>query len=537
MQYASNRNPSATHPMRIVSSFTLFAFAVGAFAASSDKTLQPTHRQTDVLKPAHGPQAVTMHTFVLNDAGDIVAAISPQARYNSKPVPGAPRGWIQTYSADKQLKKEIELPFAPQAIALTKDGGFYAAGDGELGRFDAEGKVITRTTVLNLLKLDEAKLRTEVIAEIKKQDVEYADSRKAQIASIERQITRLEELKTNKNSRDEMRLRSLQATVQMLSKGHEISDARINSMVQYRMRTPSIALAGDDLLVTLYVNRGYEVWRTSGTFEKPRQVIGGLRGCCGQMDIITSGDKILTAENTKFQVGFYDLDGTKLTSFGKRHSDDENGFGSCCNPMNVLCCPNGDIVTAESSIGHIKRFNDKGDIQAVIGRARIGGGCKHVALGHDTKRDRYYVQYQDMNHICIMLPNAEAAPLVAELDHKLKEAEDTALKLVGRWVEVSTPNSPPAQPASDDPYEYTPEPRFSAFTFKDDHSLNLELASARNGSKTFRRWYASGVENGQIQFEIEEDDGYVDFATQVKLVDANTLEMKLSTGTKTFQRN
>jgi hypothetical protein len=291
------------------------------------------------------------------------------------------------------------------------------------------------------------------------------------------------------------------------------------------------------VLLTLYVNRGYEVWRTSSTFEKSGRVIDGLRGCCGQMDIITKGDKILTAENTKFQVGFYDLTGAKLTSFGKRHSEDENGFGSCCNPMNVLCCSNGDIITAESSIGHIKRFSDKGDLLAVIGRARIGGGCKHVALGHDEKRDRYYVQYQDMNHICIMLPNAEAAPLVAELDRKLKAAEDAALKLVGRWVEVSTPDSPPSQPVSDDPYEYTPEPRFSGFTFKDDHSLDLDLAVKRSGTQTFRRWYASSIEDGLIQFEIEEDDGYVDFATQVKLVDEHTLTMKLSTGTKTFHRD
>ncbi|MBL9130157.1 MAG: hypothetical protein JNG86_03095, partial [Verrucomicrobiaceae bacterium] len=105
--------------MRIVPTFTLLAFAVGAFAASSDKSLQPTHRQTDVLKPAHGPSPVTMHTFVLDETGNIVAAISPQTRYNGKPVPGAPRGWVQTYGADKKLKKEIELPFAPQAIALT----------------------------------------------------------------------------------------------------------------------------------------------------------------------------------------------------------------------------------------------------------------------------------------------------------------------------------------------------------------------------------------------------------------------------------
>lgn len=523
---------------RIVPSLLLLGLIPAAFAASSSKSLEPTHRQTDVLKPLHGPAAVTMHTFVLNSEGQIVAAISPQARYNSKPVPGAPRGWVQTYDAvSKQLIKEVELPFAPHAIALTKDGGFFAAGEGELGRFDADGKAISRSSVMKLLNLDEARLRTEVIADLKEDNKRSAEFQQQQIASIQKQIDRIKEsLKTNKNTRDEMRLRSLESTVKMLSNQDQISEGRIASMMQYRMRTPSIALAGDDVLVTLYVNRGYEVWRTSASFEKPRQVLTGLRGCCGQMDIITAGDKILTAENTKFQVGFYDLDGKKLDAFGKRHSDDENGFGSCCNPMNVLCCPDGDVVTAESSIGHIKRFDAKGNLQAVIGRARIGGGCKHVALGHDVKRDRYYVQYQDMNHICIMLPNAEAAPLVAELDRKLKAAEDSALKLVGSWKEVQKPGSAAPQPPSDDPYEYTPEPRFTGFTFKADHSLDLDLVAKRNGTSTFRRWYAGGIEDGSIQFEIEEDDGYVDFATQVRLVDDNTLEMKLSSGVKTFQR-
>ena len=526
----------------LFSSVVVLAAGV-AFAASSTKSYEPTHRQVDILKPAHGPTSVTMNTFLLNAAGDIVTAIAPRAVYSSNgsamPAPGTPGGWIQVYSPDKQLKQEIELPFAPAALALTKDSHYLVAGGGQLCKCTLEGKIVAQTDLLTLLNIDEKKLKEEVIEQYKKDQETYASSRNSQIKSIKDQITRLEEKPAaDVTARDKSRLQSLNMMLKSLSTADNLTESRIAQLMQYRMRTPSISAAGDDILVTLSRNRGYEIWRTGPKFDNPRKVIGDMRGCCGQMDMTVAGERILTAENTKFRVGIYDLEGKIISAFGERFKEDNNGFGSCCNPMNVLCCGNGDILTAESSIGHIKRYNEKGELQAVIGRARIGGGCKHVALGIDEKRDRYYVQYQDMNHICIMLPNAEAAHLVVELDARKKAAEDAALKLVGTWKAVNAGGAPQRSSSEFDPYEYVPEPRFDSFTFKADHSLTLKLDSGArtNSDNGFRRWYTSGIEDGHIQFEIEEGDGYVDFVTQITMKSDDEIEMKLSRETKVFKR-
>ncbi|MEZ0275369.1 MAG: hypothetical protein ACAH88_10730, partial [Roseimicrobium sp.] len=449
-------------------------------AAPTGASFDPTHRQADVLKPAHGSVSLTLQTFVLDGEGNIIAAVSPRSA-SSRAVASPssePRGWLQVYSPKKELLREIPLTFAPSALALAPDGHYLIAGEGQLCKCSLEGKIVAETKILTLLNVNEEKLREEVIADHKRDQEQYASSREEQLKAMRDQIARLEtKPAAERTKRDESRIQSMKMMLEsMASVSNELSADRIAQLILHRLRVPSIAPAPDGVIVTLYRNRGYEVWRTGPQFEKPRRVLGDLRGCCGQMDMITAGERIITAENTKFRVGVYDLEGKNLSAFGERYQDGNNGFGSCCNPMNVLCCPNGDLLTAESSIGHIKRFSADGKLLAVIGRARIGGGCKHVALGFDEKRDRYYVQYQDMHHICVMLPNAEAAPLVAEQDKKLKQAEQAALKLTGKWAAV--PPKPASRTAPDEGglFDYVPEPSFDSFTFKADHGLSLGLA-------------------------------------------------------------
>jgi hypothetical protein len=151
------------------------------------------------------------------------------------------------------------------------------------------------------------------------------------------------------------------------------------------------------------------------------------------MDIQAYKDKLLAAENTKFQVGIYDEEGKSLDSFGSRNRTGGAGFGSCCNPMNVRCCNNGDILTAESSIGDIKRFSADGEYLAYVGRAKISGGCKHVAIAWDEQRDRYYMMNISDSSICVLVPLSEA-PEFTE-DELLAKAANEGLgkKLVGAW--------------------------------------------------------------------------------------------------------
>src|SRR5688572_6139296 len=121
--------------MRIFPVFLLAALVAGAgMAASTSESFPPTHRQADVLKPAHGSISLTLHSFVLDRAGNIIAAVSPRTAASPVPAPSGsePRGWIQLYSPEKQLLREIPVSFAPTALALTPDGHILAAGDGQL---------------------------------------------------------------------------------------------------------------------------------------------------------------------------------------------------------------------------------------------------------------------------------------------------------------------------------------------------------------------------------------------------------------------
>ncbi len=107
--------------------------------------------------------------------------------------------------------------------------------------------------------------------------------------------------------------------------------------------------------------------------------------------------------------------------------------------MNVRCCSNGDILTAESSIGTIKRFSKSGELLGVVGKARIGGGCKHVAVAVDEKRDRYYMMNVDKDHICVLVPLSEAPEMTSEEALADAARKGLAKKLIGNglWMAIA----------------------------------------------------------------------------------------------------
>jgi hypothetical protein len=184
-----------------------------------------------------------------------------------------------------------------------------------------------------------------------------------------------------------------------------------------------LAATDDDVFVSLpmMTGFGYGIWRLNHELTEPKLVMDDVHGCCGQLDIQTDGENLLVAENTKFQVGFYDRDGKRLNGWGKRLRNGDEGFGSCCNPMNVRCCANGEILTAESSIGHIKRFNQAGEFLGFVGTAKVAGGCKHVAIGFDSSRNYHYMMNEDRSHVAVLVPRADA-PAETEDERISREA-------------------------------------------------------------------------------------------------------------------
>ena len=397
-----------------------------------------THKQARSINPQHDGQAIQLHTYCLDETGDLWACV------------GNSDGYVQHYSPEGELKAEIQLNFVPTAINTGRDLDIFVAGNGQMARLTRAGEIKQQASTPNLPNPEEFKKQAQAEAQAESQtmrkliDTNIARVEKT-IEKVNGQIKELtdksEEVPKSLKTRLSLYERQLKSLQTRLSKVQdvEISEADIEQMMASRLRITALAVTEKDVFVCVTGN-GYEVWRSNHEFQEPTKVLDRLSGCCGQMDIQATGDQLLVAANTKFQVAIHDRDGTPVSSFGKRDREAVDGFGSCCNPMNIRCCSNGDVLCAESSIGNIKRFNAAGELVGYIGKAKIGVGCKHVAIAHDEVRDRYYMMNVDKGNILVLLPMAEAPEYTEEELASKSAMEGLGQQLIGEWSTASTPN-------------------------------------------------------------------------------------------------
>lgn len=407
-------------------------------AAEKPVPHEATHKQVQKIVPKRDGHPVTLNTFTLDANGNILACVTsgqstPESHKETKTT-----SWLQVYSPDGKLVRETALPFNATAINEAPSGIVFLAGDGQVGKVNSKGKLLTTADAPHLGDRDALLKQAEKDA--KEQMEQVTGMFKTQLERVETMIKKLNE-KEKKSDRDKKRLASLEAQQKMYKEQQEsMKDAyaqffSVEAMMANAMRITSLAVNSKDVFLCCRTGMGYDVWRTDHDFSSPTAVVSGLSGCCGQCDIQADEEHLVLAENTKFKVSLLDREGKRLTSFGSRAGVNPtaagDGFGSCCNPMNVRCCRNGDILTAESSIGLIKRYNKEGDYLGTVGKAKIGGGCKHVAIGFDEKRDRYYMQYEDKNQICVMWPLSEAPEFTAEELEAKTAMEGLAQRLLG----------------------------------------------------------------------------------------------------------
>jgi hypothetical protein len=166
----------------------------------------------------------------------------------------------------------------------------------------------------------------------------------------------------------------------------------------------AVAVSAKDIFIVCGEAKGFgfAVWRMDHNFKNPKQVLSGLTGCCGQMDIQVSGDKLLVAENTRHRFACYDRNGKSLGAWGRSGKDNEPGtFGGCCNPMNLRATGQGDIITAESE-GFVKRFSPKGEYLGFVGVAKLQGGCKNVAVAVSPDNQRIYFCDQPGSRVIVL---------------------------------------------------------------------------------------------------------------------------------------
>lgn len=499
-------------------------------ADDKDSTFASTHRQIRNFRPQIDGKDAKLNTFRVRDDGMLIICVTPMEDGDDET-----RGFVQVYNTDFELDKQFPVPFDPYSLDVDASGNMFVAGEGKIARMSRDGEIEKTVASPTMDGVDMDELKEQLKEEMIEQQKETAKSFKDQIDAFQEKIDEIEAIEEEERSKKQIRqLKNLKNQIKDLKSyvddfEMEVDDEMIEWMLQSKSAITAVAVTQNDLFVSTAAKKGfgYEVYRMTHDLEDPEVVLEGLGGCCGQMDIHAQGDQLYVAENTKFNVGIYDREGKKLSAFGERLSGDNQGFGSCCNPMNVLCCPNGEILTAESSIGKIKRFDAEGNLIGYIGRARIGGGCKHVAFGFNEKTNHYYVQYEDKNQICVLAPASDVPvttdPRVAELSDQLSG---------GTWkLQVEdAKNEEAKEDADSDEEDEMPEGAFSiesltkmkSITFGEDGSFSCEMEQSEGFGMVNEKmkWLATKADGNKLLLDVEQADGVimyrvvVDFASK-----------------------
>jgi len=366
-------------------------------------SIPTTHQQSAIISL---DSKMRLADFCLTSDGRILALANGEAQpgllagiveaIGGKPTDASgKKSELHVYDRDGKLLRKWTVDFEAQAINAGPDGSIFVGGDGELARYDAQGSLIAQMTT------PQAKVIRDDPEALKQQATEHMESEQASIADM---LKSFKDQKEQLDAKDQDKLTdedkqfavtykpSVQAYEQYLDtlKKKTIEQA-MAEIAQRVMRINAIAVGENDLFVACPATKGfgYCVWRADKDLKKSEQIISGLSGCCGQMDIQYTGDKLYVAENSRHRVVCYDRDGKELSSFGKRDREGMECFGGCCNPMNLCFTKQGTLYVAESN-GLVKHFTPLGEYQGLVGVAKVPAGCKNSAIAATVEGDRVY---------------------------------------------------------------------------------------------------------------------------------------------------
>jgi len=388
-----------------------------------------THRQSQIiqLKNVGG----SINAFCLDHDGHIVAATGngPGRIVVADDTGAVLRGW--------------DINVRPESISASADGSVLVGGEGRLFRFAADGTLLAESESphMTALKLDKTAIRQQAVARLKAMN---GRSVLDTIPVYERMLTQLEK-KAEEKDLNAGEQRTLDLLPQMIAQlkeraaketpkdpKAEPAEEDIQKMVETLVRTKtkisSVSTNGTDVFVATpsLEGYGYDVWKTAHDFSDGAVIVTGLRGCCGQMDVQACENGIYVAENARHRVVYYDAKGTEAGQWGERDRTGVTGFTSCCNPMNVCFGPGGDVFTAESNTGRIKRFTAAGEFVSYVGDVELVPGCKNVSIAVSPKTDRVYMLDLTRNHIVLMTvadSQPDATPVPAEAVSQTSKGE------------------------------------------------------------------------------------------------------------------
>ncbi|WP_298859052.1 hypothetical protein [uncultured Gimesia sp.] len=369
-----------------------------------------THEQIAIIEVgSKSDSTMRINTFCMNKAGNLIAAC------------GNGPGEIRVFNRDGKLLETWKVPIAPDAINVDEDDMVYIAGSGKLIKLDSHGKLLMTKDAphAKAVKENSGKLREQVVQQMKARS-------NVTVTMVPRLQKMIDDIKSKSKTLSEQEKKrivgyeSIMAHYKKMEKETKQKqltekeiDAQVEALSKRKLRVSSLSTNDKEIFIacSAATGYGYEVWRTDKNYENGKIIVKGLRGCCGQMDVQCNQQGIFVAENSRHRVNHYDSEGKLIKYWGKRDRNGVEGFGSCCNPMNVAVGRNGEVYTAESNLGYIKRYSTEGKYLDFIGKVKLVPGCKNVSIMVSPDGSRVYMMDLTRNHIIVMAqkPTATAS--------------------------------------------------------------------------------------------------------------------------------
>lgn len=403
--------------------------------AASKVSAAPTHRQTGIIQAnVDGQPQASLTCFCLTPDDRIVAGCAGNT------------GEIRVFDADGKYLESWSTPVKPEAIYACADGTTLLAGEGRLLQFSQTGDIVLEKDAPHAKVLHESvdKIREEVIVQTKQRAEMYAKQTKVydemiervdqQVAAIKEQLAALDQPAEDTAKADDQpastdegkpsAARNFSQGKQMLQRrlamheqtkqqyesakaqwdemmeqnpARELTETELEEQVQssiaYKLKASSISAAGEDVFLATHaaVGYGFEIWRLDNRLENGTRIVSDLSGCCGQMDVKACEHGLYVAENSRHRVCRFDREGELLDKWGHSARTGLEGFGSCCNPMNVAFGPDGAVYTAEDNTGRIKRYSADGKLLGLVGSIEVVPGCKNVSIAVSSDGSRVYM--------------------------------------------------------------------------------------------------------------------------------------------------
>ncbi|QDU86893.1 SMP-30/Gluconolaconase/LRE-like region [Pirellulimonas nuda] len=440
--------------------------AVAPATKSAADGVAATHKQTGIIKanvPGHAQVTAECFCIAGNDNLLIGCHASDSKAENKDEV--------RVFDPSGGLVAALPLPFTPDAINVDPSGNILVAGAGELVRMTIDGQQLHRAKaphVSGMSDEERGKLREQIVTQHErtaKMYTQQADRYTELVVKAEQQLEevtqQLEALKADEEQKDgkdedDVAAGRKQAVLAartsvlkrqltqykrmqeqwdtMISQMGETKpltdeqvDQQIEAALRSKMAVSSVSSAGGHVFVACRstVGYGYEVWKMDDQFADGEVIIKGLSGCCGQMDVQACDGGLFVAENSKHRASRYNLDGEAEKHWGTGDRTSLEGFGSCCNPMNVAFGPGGAVYTAEDDTGRIKRYSPDGELLGLVGKVDLVPGCKNVAIGVSSDGDHVYMIDVNRHHVVRMdRISGDAAQPVAQASYEEASHEE-----------------------------------------------------------------------------------------------------------------